>query len=676
MTNEEAATWEPFLNSIPLFSGLAREDVLRVAGRMQQLSLPKGSALYSQGDEPNAFYIITSGQVRLVRAIGRAETVDAFLGRGETLGEGGLMTGEPRNNTARLDTTCEFLKLKRTDFEEVLRENPAILLHLSQILARRLVRADSSGASAQAQLIAFGSGPKPEAGVLFCAHLALQLVSQTRRRVLLIDFALPESGLARALGLPDGATRIPPQAQDRDPSWVVPQLRRHPSGLALLSIPAPDLGGRPYSGLYRLLNFLRESHDLILMRLGDPPGDVERTVLAESDHVLLAGGPAAGDAAELRAAVPETGRILELWLGEAPPGEPSGRERAFVPWPSALGERFSKTGSPYAAMDGQPRTLRALESLARRLGGLRVGLALGAGAALGHSYIGMLRVFAREHIPVDVVAGTSAGALIGAWLASGMSPEEMAVNAMRMDKYWLYENLFLDLTVPRAGLFGGQTLLRYLRGFFGEREFSQLELPFACVATNIETGEEVVLREGRVAEAVRASCGLPMIFTPIEHNGRFLVDGGLVDPVPTRVAAKLGADILLAVNLTLPAGLRNTRRPRRREGLLEASLELDFARLRELTLPAALKAPNMFQVVLQTLHTMEYEIARSRAELAHVAIEPDLSDFQWTETHRSREIIQAGERVAEQYVPQIKALLPFFTQLSKVPRPPASPLRG
>jgi NTE family protein len=276
-----------------------------------------------------------------------------------------------------------------------------------------------------------------------------------------------------------------------------------------------------------------------------------------------------------------------------------------------------------------------------------------------------------------VIAGTSAGALIGSWLASGMSTEEMTYHSLRMGKYWLYENLLLDVTVPRAGIFAGEMLLRYLRGFFGARDFMHLDIPFACVATDIETGEEVVLRDGPVAEAVRASCGLPMVFTPFDHKGRYLVDGGLVDPVPTRVAAKLGADILVAINLTLPAGLRNTRRrPRGPDSLLRASLELDFERLRELTLPSALKAPNMFQVFLQTLHTMEYEIARSRAEFAHVAIEPDLSAFEWTETHRAGEIIRAGERMAEQYVPQIKALLPFFTQLGKVPQPPSSPLKG
>ncbi|MCX5797810.1 MAG: patatin-like phospholipase family protein [Elusimicrobia bacterium] len=683
MTPEELAAWEPFLKAIPLFAGLSSADVARVARRMQALSLPKGATLYSEGSTSDAFYIITSGQVRTVRTVGGREVVDAFLGRGETLGEGGLLTGEPHLHAAKLDTTTEFLKLLRKDFESLLRKNPSILLHLSRLLARRLVRAHNPAPGAPAQLIALSASlPGPDRRLL-AVHLGLQLVSQTRRRVFLADLSSDAGGVAQTLGLkPRPAERLAADpGHVHEHAWVEGLIQTHPSGLEVLSFPASVLAGRLYGGLYHFLNFLREGRDIVLVCCDEPSSDVERSILAEADRVLWAGGRGApgllaGAQAAMRAAVPETAKVLGLWLGD-PPGADEGFgpgiERVVLPWPDDLGARLERTGSPYEAMDGRPRTLRAVERLARRLGGVRLGLALGAGAALGHSYIGMLKVFAREHIPIDVVAGTSAGALIGGWLAAGLEPEQMVHAALRMDKAWLYENLFWDITLPRSGFFAGQTLLRFLRTFFGEKEFAELELPFACVATDIETGEAVVLREGRVAEAVRASCGLPIIYAPMHLGGRYLVDGGLVDPVPVRVAAELGADLLVAVNLTLPAAARNPRR--RQQGLLEASLELDFARLRELTLPAALQAPNMLQVFNQTLHTMEYEIARTRMEFAHVAIQPDLSAFLWTETHRSREIIRAGERVAEQYVPQIKALLPFFTQLGKVPRRPSSPLQ-
>ncbi|OGR47523.1 MAG: hypothetical protein A2X40_00015 [Elusimicrobia bacterium GWC2_65_9] len=284
------------------------------------------------------------------------------------------------------------------------------------------------------------------------------------------------------------------------------------------------------------------------------------------------------------------------------------------------------------------------------MGGLRVGLALGTGAALGHATIGVLKVFKREGIPVDVLAGTSMGSLIAGCYACGYEPEEIEQLALRIDKAWVVENLFWDLTVPRSGLFHGETLLRFIRSYMGSREFSDMDIPFAVVAADIETGEEVVLRSGRVAEAVRASCGLPLIYAPIHLNGRYLVDGGLVNPVPTRVLADLGADILLAVNLTMPAG----DRPRR--GAKNPS------RVKPM------KAPNFFDVFFHMIYTMEYEVAQSRLDLAHVVVHPELKGFSWTELHRAKEIISAGERAAEEALPRIKALIPAFGPACPLPR--------
>jgi NTE family protein len=295
--------------------------------------------------------------------------------------------------------------------------------------------------------------------------------------------------------------------------------------------------------------------------------------------------------------------------------------------------------------------------LARRLTGGRVGLALGTGAALGHATIGVLKVFKREGIPVDVIAGTSMGSLIAGCYAAGYEPEEIEEMAVRIDKSWVYENLFWDLTVLRSGIFQGEMLLRFIRTYMGSREFSDMDIPFGCVAADIETGEEVVLKSGRVAEAIRASCGLPIIFVPTHHNGRYLVDGGLINPVPTRVLADLGADVLIAVNLTMPAGDRpvhhggSSAKP-----LLARPVSLET--LRAAATPQLLKNPHIVDVFFNMIYTMEYEIAQSRLEMAHVVLHPDLKGFSWTELHRAREIIKAGERAAEEALPRIKALIP------------------
>jgi NTE family protein len=310
-------------------------------------------------------------------------------------------------------------------------------------------------------------------------------------------------------------------------------------------------------------------------------------------------------------------------------------------------------------MGRSPRSRRAVESLARRLARLRVGLAMGTGAALGFSLIGLLKAFEREHIPVDAVAGTSMGSVIGGLFSMGVDPAGLERIVAGIDKAWVWKNLLLDLTVPKSGLFGGITLMRFLKSHFGDREFHDLDLPFACVATDIETGEAVVFKEGSVAKAVRASCGIPLMFQPFEYRGRYLVDGGLVEPTPVRALGELGADILIAANLTMPPVSRKNSLRCVRKG------PLDVEPLKQMGVPQMLRAPGMGDVFFQMIYTMEYGITKESAPLAHVYIQPDLSDFSWTELHRGLEIIDAGENGAEAAIGRIKTLLPFFSERCK-----------
>src|SRR5205807_901365 len=139
---------------------------------------------------------------------------------------------------------------------------------------------------------------------------------------------------------------------------------------------------------------------------------------------------------------------------------------------------------------------------------------------------------------------------------------------------------------PHSGFLAGQTLSAFLRSVIGTTEFDQLLIPFAAVATDIRSGHEVVLTEGRVADAIRASTSLPIVFRPFLHKGRYLVDGGLVNPVPTSTVAKMGADVLISVNLTAkPSVRRGLGRFRRNVPLL--------------------RAPSMFEIFFKMIYTMQ-----------------------------------------------------------------------
>lgn len=253
----------------------------------------------------------------------------------------------------------------------------------------------------------------------------------------------------------------------------------------------------------------------------------------------------------------------------------------------------------------------------------KIGLALGGGAARGLAHIGVLKVMEEAGIRPDAIAGTSIGAVIGAAYASGKSAREIEeiVLGLNWSKRAL---LFWDVTVPRTGLLRGKRIENFLKRTIGEIEFSDLKLPFACVATDLMSGEEVVMDSGPVVEALRASIAIPAIFTPLERDGRLLVDGGLRHPVPTHVVRRLGADFVIAVNVE-PDARRMAKIPieKRRSGM-----------------------PNIFDVIMQAVSIVSYQRVRGSLRRADLAIEPHTEDIGFGDFQKAREFISRGEEAA------------------------------
>lgn len=183
------------------------------------------------------------------------------------------------------------------------------------------------------------------------------------------------------------------------------------------------------------------------------------------------------------------------------------------------------------------------------LGRKRVGLALGGGGARGMAHVGVIRVLEREGIPIDCVAGTSAGSMVGAAYAAGLRADDLLEVALQLS----WKNI-LRLVWPRQGFVSFARLESHMVDLVGDLTFADLDIPYAAVTADLATGEQVVLTEGRVAPAVRASCSVPGIVTPVEIDGRLLVDGGIVNNLPISVARSLGADVVIAVGLGTPPG--------------------------------------------------------------------------------------------------------------------------
>jgi NTE family protein len=267
----------------------------------------------------------------------------------------------------------------------------------------------------------------------------------------------------------------------------------------------------------------------------------------------------------------------------------------------------------------------------------KIGIALGGGAARGIAHIGVLEILEKEGIPIDMVAGTSAGAVIGALYCSGMSP--LRLKEVVADYDWKKRSHMVDISIPGTGFISGEKLMNEMRELMGgDLTFNELKKPFACVACDLETGEEVVMNTGSVIEAVRASIAIPIVFQAVKRNGRYLIDGGMVNQVPVNVARAMGADYVIAVNVT----------PVRIHELKNKLGEKEYKG--EENKPH----PNLVNVVLNVI-----EIANSlRIETslvgADIIVEPRMTHIGQADFHKEKLAILQGEMAAIDAVLKIK----------------------
>ena len=272
----------------------------------------------------------------------------------------------------------------------------------------------------------------------------------------------------------------------------------------------------------------------------------------------------------------------------------------------------------------------------------RIGLALGGGAARGWAHIGVLRALEKLEIPYVAVAGTSMGALIGAFAANGQI-EKIEMVALGLAAHDVART-FLDITLPRSGLVEGRKIAKLIAENLEAKNFEQLRLPFRAVATDLLTGAEIILSTGDVVEAVRASIAIPGIFTPVALGGALLADGGLINPVPVSVARALGVDAVIAVDLNCFAGpaAHGGGLPSKLQQRLKNSAASHWAPVQRWLDEAA--QPNIFDVMGHSIRIIEQQIAavRLRVEPADVLIRPDVGSVGIMEFHRAAPAIEAG----------------------------------
>lgn len=289
-----------------------------------------------------------------------------------------------------------------------------------------------------------------------------------------------------------------------------------------------------------------------------------------------------------------------------------------------------------------------------------VGLALGSGSARGWAHVGVIRALEEAGIRPDMVCGTSVGAMVAAAYAAGeLDRFERWVRGMGITDVVG----FMDVTF-NGGLIKGERLMEFFRRHVVDRLIGELAMPFAAVATSLETGAEVWLREGSTVEAVRASLAMPAMFTPVRREGKLLVDGALVNPVPVSLARAMGAEILIAVDLNSDVVGNHQHQavhpdaPTSQVGEWIRKLHDNLDSLMPAHAPEERPLPSMFQVVASSLNIMQVRITRSRmaGEPPDAIVAPRLGHFDLLDFHRAGEAIEAGRRAVEASLSSLRSL--------------------
>jgi NTE family protein len=588
-----------------VFDGLSSEDVAAVAARLERRRFPAGSVVIAEGDRRRELYVFESGVADVF--VADRDGIERRVNRvepGSTLGEMSLLTGRPASATVRATTDVVVLALSEAELERIAARHPLVYRNIGAIVSARLAQTDrrSTRSRAGTTTALLDCGAPPGLGHALAGSVAWHTRAPT---LLLVVDDEPAPALRELARLDADALDHARRSGDEQP-------RR-----AQVAV-VPAAGAFAPEALAGTVDDLRQSFDHVLVQVrGDGPPPLQ----AGHCVCLAPAGGAAGAHAE---------HTLKAWAGGRNGADPG---CTTIPPLTAEDERALAGGLlPTATEAGA-----ALGWAARHVAGLKVGLALGAGSSRGYAHVGVLRALLRAGLPFDYVAGTSVGAAVASMYALGYDLDGIAGGLDRAGA------AMFRPTVPVRGVLSVSGLRRVLQELAGDALIEKLPLPLAFVATDIEHRREVVIRRGHVWLGALASCSIPGIYPAQRVGGHLLVDGGVVNPVPSNVAAAMGADTVVAVKIA-----RGTTAP---------ATEL------QAVAGAGERIPRTLEVILRSIDIMQGKIETDTAAAATIVIAPEFRDSPGTGLRRFRDgrrFVDAGESAAEASLPRLASALPWL----------------
>ena len=560
------------LSSLFMFHSLTDMEKNLIARRCNIRDLKRNDILYSKGDIGSEFYIIVNGSLEIFTddksGLNRTEVVVDIMRKGDTLGIVSILEKKPHSFSARALGDVRLYVILEDDLHFIMEKIPNFNKIITRVLSRRLkqVNAKSERKIIESQVISIYAAESEEIASKYTVELAEHILNESRKSVIVLRF--------------NKTNKSPIRASSRVKNY---------------SLKEPE-------EIVNILNKFIYSYNIILLDLPVANFEICSVLLKESDHC----------------------HYLTY-------SEEDFREK-FIKKYNLFNEKLKNNYFRHTKISRiqTPTELNQMtRKIARELAEVRIGLALGGGAAFGLAQIGVLKVLERENIKVDMVAGTSIGSLVGAIWCSGISASDIEKSTKDISS--IFNMLkFMDFSImPKKGLISGNNIKLFLEKYLGKKSFDSLQIDMKVVACDINAREEIVIQSGNIVEAVMASTAIPGLFHPIKKNEMVLVDGGIVNPLPVSPLTIEGINRIIAVNaMPSPEDIVSSNRVDQ----------------------------NLMDIFINSFYSLQFRLCKYAAQSSDVYLSPILKNSSWYEFYRAKEFIDFGEKVCYENIKPIKKL--------------------
>jgi NTE family protein len=574
--------------------------------------------IYKESDPPDYFYLILQGRVVALTRQADKESEIELLKRGTCFGIISLFNEELHSVTARSIETTLILRVHKEKFKDFLHKHPSVSFDFSRILSQRVRSRFHPKKIFQCKRIGI-MGPAGSGKSTYMFNLGLKLKEETGKKVICVEFSSNDNFTLAS----------------RAASPKILDISKFNEGDALKYIISENIDCisvriETGSNFSTLLNFLSENYHFILFEVSTHSLEAHLDDFAShADYIHVLVYPTRQDLAR-------AGSLIKLLETK----NPLSREKIRV-----ISNEFGPTDNLsfdqkrellahciYATVPSfrDQSYFKMLRRVSRDTGEIVLGLALGSGASFGFAHVGVLKVLENNNVAIDVIAGTSMGAVFAAMWALDFGIEKMERISLELGKKL---NLFSPrgFSFPLRGFIQARRLEGIFRGIFADLTFYDIKRTLKIVSFDFLKREAYIINEGLIYKALAASCAIPGVFEPIKVKNSILLDGGILNPLPVKILIDAGAHKIIAVNIS-PGGEQVKKAYEKKS------------------------RPHIFDFIFGSVETMQKQFIDQAVKICDVVIEPDLSGLEWLEFDKAGDLIKRGETAAMDKLEQIKRL--------------------